>query len=145
MTTRVDLDALLVALVLAPATYSRNRFFELFVAPEARRVRRRAALVRSVLRHAREMTPGALEALAGARPADGGAVELRYVVASLGLTRTVRLEPLERALVRFAVALGTEHATAEDDPDRARIESALRRLSGAGPDPDDSQLSADPA
>ena len=45
-------DALLVALVLDPSTYSRNRFFDLHNSPVFRRVRRRASLVRSVVRHA---------------------------------------------------------------------------------------------
>ena len=45
-------DALLVALVLDPSTYSRNRFFDRHNNAVFRRVRRRASLVRSVVRHA---------------------------------------------------------------------------------------------
>ena len=50
MTTEVDLDALLAALILAPRTFSRNRFFTLFQNPEAAKIRRRAARVRGILR-----------------------------------------------------------------------------------------------
>ena len=47
---KVDLDALLCALILAPNTFSRNRFFQLFEQPKAARVRRRAARVRGIIR-----------------------------------------------------------------------------------------------
>ena len=51
MKAALDRDALLAALVLAPATYSRNRFFDLHADPEVRRIRRRASQIRGVVRH----------------------------------------------------------------------------------------------
>jgi hypothetical protein len=138
-----DLEALLVALVLAPATYSRNRFFSLYTDPEVRRVRRRASLIRSIVRHI-SSTMGAPppypHVSSGTRgetlkiePVDGGAVALTYIVPSIGLRRTSILDPLELALVRFAVARAPKEraaaaALAPDDPDRLRIEAALVRL-----------------
>jgi hypothetical protein len=136
---RPDLEALLVALVLAPATFSRNRFFEMYADPAVRRVRRRAAHVRSIVRHLLlseglegERLPFTLQAAAGGR------IELAYFVPSLGLRRTTTLEPVEVALIRFALAraprsAGNEGAALEaEDPDRLRIEAALRRMTPVG-------------
>jgi hypothetical protein len=133
-----DLEALLVALVLAPATYSRNRFFEMYTDPAVRRVRRRAALVRSIVQQlvlASSASPPEKVSIA-VRPAPGGHVELTYSVASMGLRRTTWLDPMEAALVRFAMARAQPLeassaegvAIADDDPDRLRIEAALRSL-----------------
>ena len=47
---KIDPDALLCALVLAPRTFPRNRFFSLYEDAVARRVRRRAARVRGIIR-----------------------------------------------------------------------------------------------
>lgn len=124
-----DLEALLVALVLAPATYSRNRFFSLYTDPEVRRVRRRATLIRGVVRH----IAGASREAPTLEPAGADRVALTYAVPAIGLRRTTTLDPLELALVRFALARAPEQpappALALDDPDRLRIESALVRLS----------------
>ena len=47
----VDRGALLCALVLAPTTFARNRFYSLFTEPSARRTRSRAAQLRTIVRH----------------------------------------------------------------------------------------------
>lgn len=141
----VDPEALLVALVLAPATFSRNRFFSLYTDPEARRVRRRAALLRSIVR---QLVGGAGRARLA--PAACGGALLTYDVPSLGLKRTAALDALELAVVRFAVARGASPppgdqgdrwpaGSAADGPalpralfpepaDTMRIERALARL-----------------
>jgi hypothetical protein len=124
---RVDPEALLVALVLAPATYSRNRFFPLYLDPSARRARRRAGLVRSVLRHAAHFANG--DGALSIEP-DGEGFIVRYVVPSLGLRRTVMLDAIEIALVRNGVARRSGGSLPEMDADRLRIESALQRLGG---------------
>jgi hypothetical protein len=132
----LDDEALLVALVLAPATYSRNRFFDMYTQPAMRRVRRRASLVRSIVRHlARASAEGDREPMElTIQTADDGAAEIRYYVPALGLRRTTLLEPVEAALVRFALARvkgglsGEQAALPADDPDRIRVEAALRRL-----------------
>jgi hypothetical protein len=134
----IDLEALLVALVLAPATYSRNRFFELYTDPAARRARRRASLVRSVVRDACSGQEGIGEFSVGFGE---DAAQATVVVRSLGFRRTTMLEPLELALVRYALARHRGAPLSEGDPDRSRIEAALHRLTGAelparsGPDP----------
>jgi len=126
-----DFEALLVALVLSPATYSRNRFFAMYSDPAVRRVRRRASLVRSII--AQIANPEALRrADISVEPWGDGHLRLSYVVPSVGMRRTARLDPLEMALVRYSIARSLERAGAsmppKDDPDRARIEAALRRL-----------------
>ena len=133
MAPPIDLDALLVALVLAPTTYSRNRFFGLYVDPSARRARRRASMLRSLVRH----LAGDAEGVALAPGADGGA-RLTYEVPALGLKRTVTLESLELAVVRFAVARAQEAgapppaAIRPELSDGPQIDAALARLMPEG-------------
>lgn len=128
----IDPEALLVALVLSPATYSRNRFFDLYKDPEVRRIRRRASHLRSIVRQVTggRAARGALGEGVHVAPAAGGRVELGYEVPALGLRRTVVLDPLEMALIRFALSRAAGAGMlAADDPDRARVEAVLARLS----------------
>ena len=91
----VDLDALLVALVLVPESYPRNRFFSLFKRHEASLVRRRASLLRSLVvdlvRDAEEVEVRR----------DGDLVSLRYVLREVGAVRTTQLDEEELALVEL--------------------------------------------
>jgi hypothetical protein len=125
-------EALLVALVLDPSTYSRNRFFDLHNSAVFRRVRRRASLVRSVVRHACVRgaggVPEPLERSLSITPDDDGWSLVTYSVPRLGLRRITRLGALEVSLLRFAVARARGGELAADDADRARVEDALRRL-----------------
>jgi predicted small lipoprotein YifL len=121
----IDREALLAALVLAPATYSRNRFFDLYKNADVRRVRRRASALRSLLRQlARGVDETRLvETERGA--------ELSFVVPALGLRRTANLESLELAVLRFALAsagVRRDGPLALPPADRARVESTLSRL-----------------
>lgn len=122
----LDREALLAALVLAPATYSRNRFFEMYTNQDVRRVRRRATQLRSVITHL--VRPG----ITSRRdlPSDDGLVRLTYEVPNIGLRRTIALAPIELSLLRFAIARFQEGSVAlpADDPDRRCIEGALARL-----------------
>lgn len=124
----IDREALLVALVLVPSTYSRNRFFHLYADPEVRRVRHRASQIRSIVRHlTRDRDDERAREVVLDERVDGG--ELTYVVPKLGLKRTSYLDASEIALVRYA----TTRALADRSPlvlqaeDRARIEAALAR------------------
>jgi hypothetical protein len=116
-----DHDALLCALVLAPDTFARNRFFELFEQPDVRRLRRRASRVRGILR---QLTSGA-EVTGELELADGRRL-LRYRMVELGLSRTAALSPLEAAALRFSLARSRH--TPVDPGDRAIVETALARL-----------------
>lgn len=121
----VDLDGLLCALVLAPATFSRNRFFGVFEAAEARRVRRRAARVRGVVRQLLGRGRPKAE-LVGERVLDDGQVFLRYRIEQLAFERTVALSRLEAATLRYALhQAGAGDLTEED---RDHVVGALQRL-----------------
>ena len=123
----VDREALLAALVIAPATYSRNRFFELYKDPEVFRVRRRASQLRSIVRHVTRAAPGEEGEIVSVADAGGDRVELTYTVRALGLRRTAVLSPIELSLVRFAMARALG-GPPPGDPDRARVEAVLARL-----------------
>ena len=131
---RIDRDALLSALVLAPTTFARNRFFALYTEPWARRTRSRAAQLRTIVRHLAAESPRA--ELREVLPlANGGAI-VRYAVPDLHFERTAIVDALELAVVRFALARRPRAAgdaldprIAVTDEDRRSVERALAKLS----------------
>jgi hypothetical protein len=130
---KVDREALLCALVLAPSTFARNRFFALYTESWARRTRSRAAQLRTIVRHLAAVTPKAV--LREVVPVAEGGVVVRYAVPDLHFERTAMLEPIEVSAVRFALARrpskGAEvadPAMALTDEDRRNVEGALAKL-----------------
>jgi hypothetical protein len=128
VTPEVDLDALLAALILAPRTFARNRFFTLFQNPEAAKVRRRAARVRGILRQLTG-TPKPAAEIVGERVLSDGQVHLRYRVEDLGYTRTAALSSLEAATLRYAMHRSGKATLSHEE--RAAVENALSRLTHA--------------
>jgi len=133
MNARADVDrgALLCALVLAPATFARNRFFSLFTESSARRTRARAAQLRTIIRH---LAHDSAE-LAELSPTLDGTFLLRYGIRRLKLKRTSVLERLELSLVRFAIARRTRPGAEPLAPplqltveDRALVFGAIAKL-----------------
>ncbi len=126
MSESVDREALLCALALAPSTYSRNRFFSLYQDAELRLVRRRAAVVRSLVKLlTRARAEPVIEPLTDAR---GEAVfEVTIVDPGLCFKRKTRLDSLELALLRYMVARARGVCA---DAERAQIEATLARLAG---------------
>ncbi len=121
----VDLDGLLCALVLAPRAYSRNRFFRLFEDPRVRRVRRRAARLRGVVRQLAVAGANQPELL-GEQVLEDGRWVIQYRVRGLGLTRAVALSALEAAVLRYALSrLGWGTLTSSD---RSLVHQALSAL-----------------
>ncbi len=122
-----DEDGLFSAMCIAPATYSRNQFFELHRDPRVRRVKRRAALVRGLARQiAMLVQRGTAHELSVVPRADGFEVDLR--VPELGLRRRSRLTSLERDVLDYLLSRAIEHRA----PDAVRrIELALSRLGGS--------------
>lgn len=122
---RVDFGALLVALVLVPHSYPRNRFFSLFRLPEAQIARRLAARLRSVV----DDLSGAAAELTLQREQR---VVLSYRLDELGARRTVTLSEEEFALVKLALDRRTHRhsaLTSEVDPRATqRVHALLRRL-----------------
>jgi hypothetical protein len=132
----VDREALLAALVLAPATFARNKFFTLFTEPSAQKARGRATQLRTIVGHLTEDAQGRATLIA--LEPEGERTVLRYDVPALHLVRTARLESLELALLRFALwrrAQGEARqgalapALRVTDDDRAAVVAALRKLS----------------
>ncbi|HEY3592395.1 MAG TPA: hypothetical protein VGL13_00915 [Polyangiaceae bacterium] len=128
----IDRDALLCALVLSPLTFPRNRFFPLFKLSWARTTRFRASQIRSIVRHL--STRPALETKATAEDEEGRVV-VRYAVPDLGLSRTVVLDRLELAMLRFALTRGNAASGVAISPtlvvtdeDRNLVEEALSKL-----------------
>ena len=126
----VSPDGLLCALVLAPNTFARNRFFGLYEDPILRRVRRRAYHVRGILRQlVGQGTEKAL--LIGRLELDDERVLLRYRIEHLKMERTTALSTLESAVLSFALHRAG-HGELEQE-DRARVERALEGLNGGTP------------
>ena len=129
----VDRGALLSALVLAPGTFARNRFFSLFSESSARKIRSRAALLRTIVRQLAQDSPRA--EFAELRPDADGRYLVRYSIRRLSLQRTSLLDRLELALVRFGISRRTR-AGAEPLPpalevtteDRALVFGAIGKL-----------------
>lgn len=116
-------EGLLAALTLAPGTWSRNKFFELYKDPKMQGIRRRAGLLRGIVRH---LARGAVEALSERQDPVSGDWLLEYRVPDLNLSRTVRLSPFERAVLRVTLARAKgEWAT---EPWKSAVDDALAKL-----------------
>ena len=119
----VDLDALLVALVLVPESYPRNRFFALFKRHEASIVRRRAALLRSVVG---DLVRDA-EAIEVRR--EGALISLRYVLREVNAVRTTLLDEEELALVELTAERARPELRLDSSREaRERVMARLERL-----------------
>jgi HAMP domain-containing protein len=123
--TKVDPDALLCALILAPRTFPRNRYFALYEDAVARRVRRRASRVRGIIRQL--VASGREQAeITGEQVLADGRMLIRYHVEGLALHRTIALSQLEAAALHYALhRAGIGILAAED---RRLVERALERL-----------------
>lgn len=117
-------DALLCALVLAPTTFPRNRFFQLFEQPTLGRVRKRAKRTRGLIRQL--LGQGRSRAEIVAKHVFEDRVLLRFEIQSLGFQRTTSLSLLEAALIHYALHKARGDELAEED--RTRVETALRDL-----------------
>lgn len=119
-------DALFVALALAPNTYSRNKFFELFTQKVLFTARRRAELVRGIVRDLSGPPPEieggrAPEVLEEVQTEEG--LRLVYRMPDFEYRRTALLNPLEAAVLEYCLSrTGLRKLAAESD---ARIRRAL--------------------
>jgi hypothetical protein len=124
----IDPEALLCALIIAPYTFSRNRFFALYEDPSLARIRRRAARVRGIARQlAGDGRPQA--EIVGEQVLGDGQVLLRYRVPELGYSRTTALSAVEAAALRYA--LHRARGAPLPRSDKALVERTLEKL---GPD-----------
>ncbi len=127
----LDVEALTVAMAVAPGVYSRNRFFELFKGSHVRHARRRASLVRGIVQH--------LTMLQRGHPSDvelptfdrlKGGVRLRYRLPALHLERRVELSELETSCVLHLAERAGLRGLSPTRADREGLCAALRRLKG---------------
>jgi len=127
----LDADALTVAMAIAPGVYSRNRFFELFKAPEVRRARSRASLVRGVVQHLSMLHRDGEDVgrtLTIERRA--GRVVIRYSVPSLRFERVIETSELEAACVAYLAERSGIPGVLPSAADKDELRGALMRLSG---------------
>lgn len=127
-----DADALFVALVMAPASFSRNKFFEMFQQAAQKEARRRAQLVRSILKDLTEpwphpgSIPGHSEPLIVEELEVDGLFSLTYSVKEFDYTRQVLLTPLEAAALHYALERsGKGHASPAE---KSLVEEQLSKL-----------------
>lgn len=118
-------ESLLCALIVAPTTFSRNRFHSMFEDPVLKKVRNRAKRVRGIIRQLALDGPERAE-IVGRLELDDGRVLLRYRIANLAFARTTSLSSLEAAAVSYVLSrIGRADYSARD---RQRLEQALGQL-----------------
>jgi hypothetical protein len=127
-TSAVDPDALLCALILAPRTFPRNRYFALFETSVAARVRRRATRIRGIIRQL--VSKGAERAeITGEQVLEDGRLLIRFQVRGLALHRTAALTALEAATLHYALhRAGCAVGGKLDASERRLVERTLARL-----------------
>lgn len=132
-------EALTVAMALAPGVYARNRMFDLFANAAVQRAKSRAATLRGLVKHLVRASSLTLTTPTSTPASEAGAADyvLRYEIPSLALIRTAELSRVELATLRALASRSGVAALPLDDGDRALIESALARLLLAGGDTSD--------
>lgn len=120
-----QVEALVVAMVVAPGVYARNRMFGFFQAAGAKTARARAAILRGVVAQlGRAVGITVASEPRGAEPV----FVLRYGIPALRLTRVVELTAAELAALRVAGAKAGARSLPPSDEDQALVERTLTRL-----------------
>ena len=115
------IEALTVAMALAPGVYARNRMFELFATAGVQRAKSRAATILGIVRHLGRACALTLER-------EGSDFVLRYQIPAMRLCRVVELSPVELATLRILATRAGAPCLPMDDDDRKVVESTLARL-----------------
>lgn len=122
---RMQGEALVIGMTLVPGLFSRNRTFALFEDPEVRRARRRASLLRGIVRHL-SGAQGTIESLRIARSA--ASYELSYCLPRMRVRRRSTLSEVELACVHYLAGRAGVAGLHATDEDRSAIDAGLRRL-----------------
>lgn len=125
---RTRVEALTVAMALAPGVYARNRMFDLFAIVAVQRAKARAATLRGLLKQLGRASSLTLE-----RQDDLGFV-LRYEIPAVSLSRTVELTRVELATLRVLASRAGAPCMSADHEDRTLVDTSLARLLDAGGD-----------
>jgi hypothetical protein len=132
-------EALTVAMALAPGVYARNRMYDLFANAGVQRAKSRAATLRGIVKHlgracALRLERDSRDACVG-RDAHGEPdFVLRYEIPALCLSRVVELTRVELATLRVLAARAGAPCLHPEDDDRVLVDTALARLLLAGGD-----------
>lgn len=126
MISEKHIEALTVAMAIAPGVYARNRMFDLFTLPGVQRAKTRAAIIRGIVPHLSRATALTVTSESGR----GGEPVwvLRYAIPELRLTRVVELSSSELAAVRVLASRANVHALPAEANDRTLVDAALARL-----------------
>jgi len=126
MITEKHVEALTIAMAIAPGVYARNRMFDLFTLPGVQRAKTRAAIIRGIIPHLARATALTVTS-EGGRGGEPVCV-LRYAIPELRLTRVVELSPSELSAVRVLASRANVHALPVEANDRTLVDAALARL-----------------
>ncbi len=129
---RPDPEALLIALVLAPGTFSRNKFFDMFQEHQLARARRRAGLIRALIKDLTDPWPHPGEIPSHPEPViereeeRDGELYLNYRVDEFDFRRSAILTRVEAAALRYALHRAGKRPLLEAD--RALVEECLAKM-----------------
>jgi hypothetical protein len=127
--TVARVEALTVAMALAPGVYVRNRMFDFFRKETVKRARTRAAVLRGIIPQLARATAITLTCDGEPRSPTGEPVwVLKYGIAEMRMSRVVELSPTELAALRMMAARANLATFAPDESDRMRIDRALAHL-----------------
>ena len=121
-------EALSIAMAIAPGVYARNRMFDLFTLPGVQRAKTRAAIIRGIVPHLSRATSLTVTSEGGRDSRGEPVFVLRYAIAELRLTRVVELSPTELSAVRVLAHRANIHVLPVEASDRTAVEAALARL-----------------
>lgn len=122
-------EALTVAMALAPGVYARNRMFDFFGQPAVQRARARASTLRGIVRQLPKAQTLSVANEGPIRSPTGEATfVLRFAIPAMRLTRVVELSPTELAALRILAVHAGAPMLSATDADRALVEKALARL-----------------
>lgn len=124
-----QVEALTVAMIVAPGVYARNRLFDLLSGPGGKRARMRAATVRGlVVQLARASALTLTTESRGGEPVH----VLRYQIVAMGLTRVVDLTSGELAALRLVAERANVRALPSSLADKELVMRTLARLLESG-------------
>jgi len=120
-----QVEALTVAMVVAPGVYVRNRMFDLFTSRGARRARTRAGIVRGIVP---QLARASGVTLTGEARGIETTFVLRYAIPSMRLTRVVELSGAELAALRLVAERANIRSLPLGPGDREIVTRSLARL-----------------
>jgi hypothetical protein len=122
-----SVEALTVAMALAPGVYTRNRMFDFFAQPAVQRARSRASVLRGIVRQLPRARAVTVET--EGRTATGERTYvLRYQIPEMHLARVAELTRVELAAMRLLAERAGVAALPPSADDRAIVDAALARL-----------------